>query len=179
MKISRGKEIIKKFIATAMGVVVLLTSNLAVSALTSDQVELSVTKPGAGYVATTSSSLRVRAEANTSSTVLAALPSGSMIMIVERCGDFYKVQYDIYGHYGYVADQYIREYDLECYRVVKTSGSTLNVRADRDSTSTKVATIPNGRAVPVLNRSTTWDYILYGNVSGYVLNQYTELEYYE
>lgn len=174
MKISRGKEIIKKFIATVMGAVVLLTSNLAVSALTSDQVELSVTKPGAGYVATTSSSLRVRAEANTSSTVLATLPSGSMIMIVERCGDFYKVQYDIYGHYGYVADQYIREYDLEYYCVVTTSGSTLNVRENASESATRVATIPNGRGVPVLNRGTAWDYILYGNKQGYVKTQYTD-----
>lgn len=97
------------------GLLLLFSSNNIVKAATSDQVTLSVAKPGAGYVNTQSSPLNVRELPSTSANIICSLPKDSMVMIVERGSDFYKVQYDASGHYGYVASQYIREYDLEYY----------------------------------------------------------------
>lgn len=178
MKCNFIKTNFKKFLAGTLGVLVFLSSNSFAEALTSDQVTLSIAKPGAGYVNTESDSLRVRESPSTSANVVASLPSGSMIMIVERCGNgFDKVQYDIYGHYGYVASQYIREYDLDYYRTANAS-SGLNMRSGPGTSYEKVAGIPYLTNFPVLLDISDWDYVLYGNKDGYVATEYTIKHHY-
>lgn len=146
---------------------------------TSDEVPLSVSVPGAGYVNTDSSSLYVRSAASTQASIITSLPSKSKIMIVERCGDFYKVQYDVWGNYGYVAKQYIREYSLDYYLVAKTEGDPLNMRSGPGTNYSVVASIPSGRAFPCLIFTGDWNYALYGPQEGYVSNQYVKCRHYQ
>lgn len=161
----------KKLLAGTLGLFLFLSSNNIVKAGTSDQVTLSVAKPGAGYVNTQSSSLIVRESPSTTANVLGSLPKDSMIMIVERCGDFYKVQYDTSGHYGYVSSKYIWEYDLEYYCTANTT-SSLNMRSGSGTSYGIIAKIPSQKNFPILLEINTWDYALYGNVDGYVSTQY-------
>lgn len=172
MKRNCMKTNLKKFLAGTLGVLVLLSSSSIVEAATSDQVPLSEKKPGAGYVNTASSDLRVREAPSTSSKVVASLPKDTIVMIVERCGDFDKVQYDKYGHYGYVASQYIREYDLEYYCVTHTSSGTVNLRSGRGTSYEVLASIPSGIGLPIMTDVPNWPYVLYGIQFGYVSADY-------
>lgn len=163
---------VKKWVAGVLGIMMFFYSGYIVQAATSDEVTLSISRPGAGYVTTISDPLRVRESPSTSANVLATLPSGSMITIVARYSEFYKVQYDAYGHYGYVSNQYVREYDLDYYCVVNTENSSLNMRAGAGTSNAIVASIPSGKVLPELIVTNDWDYVLYGNVDGYVSAQY-------
>ena len=158
-------------VALAIGLFLSSANGLVAKAYTSDQVTLSIYKPGAGYVNTQSTALNVREYPSTTARVVASLPKDSMIMIVERGSDFYKVQYDAAGHYGYVASSYIREYDLEYYCQV-TASDALYVRADADESAGILASIPSGDFVPILVEMSEFNYVLYGNVDGYVSRDY-------
>ncbi len=172
MKTKWIKTSLNKLMAGILGMVLLISSSCTVQARTSDQVTLSVTKPGAGYVNTQSGSLNVRETASTSAKVIASLPKGSTVMIVERCSSgFYKVQYDTYGHYGYVSDKYIYEYDLDYYCIANTTTS-LNMRSGRGTSYGVVASIPSQKRFPILLEIDDWDYVLYGNKDGYVSTKY-------
>ena len=166
------KESLKKLLAGVLGLFVFISSSCLVEAATSDQVTLSIAKPGAGYVNTESDPLRVRESPSTSATLITSLPRGSKIMIVERCSNgFYKVQYDASGHYGYVLSQYVREYDLDYYCTANTT-TTLNMRSGMGTSYGIVASIPSQTNFPILLEISDWDYALYGNTDGYVSTQY-------
>ncbi len=152
-------------------------NGLVAKAYTSDQVTLSVYKPGAGYVNTESTSLIIREYPSTSANVLGSLPKDSMIMIVERGDDFYKVQYDAAGHYGYVSRSYIREYDLEFYcKAISTT--SLNMRDDASLSGGIIASIPSQSFFPILVEMIGWNYVLYGNLDGYVSTDYVSRIHY-
>lgn len=157
---------------------IIFSSTSITEAKTSDQVTLSIKKPGAGYVSTKNDPLSVRKLPSTSATIITTLPRDSKIMIVERCGNgFYKVQYDKNGHYGYVSSKYITEYDLDWYCTAKTTTS-LNMRSGMGTSYGIVASIPSQTNFPVLIDISDWDYTLYGNVDGYVSTKYTEKHHY-
>lgn len=175
---SRFIKVISKTVLTgALGLLLFFSSNSIANAETSDQVTLSIARPGAGYVNTESSSLIVREAPSTSANILGSLPKDSKIMIVERSNDFYKVQYDASGHYGYVAKKYIREYDLDFYCTANTT-TTLNMRSGMGTSYEVVASIPSQARFPVLLAIGSWDYTLYGNVDGYVSTYYTIRHHY-
>lgn len=172
MKSKLIKTSMNKLLAGTLGLLLFVSSSSVAQAATSDQVTLSIAKPGAGYVNTESGSLYVRESPSTSANVITSLPKESKIMIVERCSNgFYKVQYDANGHYGYVSGQYIREYDLDCYCTANTSTS-LNMRSGMGTGYGVVASIPSQKNFPILLEIGNWDYALYGNTDGYVSTQY-------
>lgn len=172
MKQKYFKSLIKKIALFSMGTFIFLATGRSVMANTSDEVTLSVSKPGAGYVNTVTSSLYVRSAPSSTASIITSLPSQSNVMIVERCGDFYKVQYDTYGHYGYMSSQYLQEYSLDHYHVANTGNNSLNMREHEGTQSVIVASIPSGRAFPSLTFTGDWNYALYGPQEGYVSNQY-------
>lgn len=168
MKNKKLKIKFNRLLAVTFGMMVLLSSSVTSQAATSDQVTLSTSKPGAGYVVTQSTSLNVRQASNTNSQVIASLPKDSKIMIVERSSNgFYKVQYDMAGHYGYASMSYIREYDLSYY-AVSNNTVPVTMRAEQDVSSTPIAFIPSTRYFPILQVFASSDYIVYGNTTGYV-----------
>lgn len=177
MKRSYIKRNLKKFLAGTLGLLLFLSSSSVVNAATSDQVPLSVNKPGAGYVNTQSGSLRIRKGPSETAEIIGSLPKDSKIMIVERGDKFDKIQYDTSGNYGYVANKYIREYDLEYYGTVTTTG-TLNIRSGSDTSYDVVAYMPSQAKFPILEFFVGWVYTLYGNVDGYVSSQYITWTHY-
>lgn len=177
MKRSYIKRNLKKFLAGTLGLLLFLSSSNVVKAATSDQVPLSVNKPGAGYVNTQSGSLRIRKGPSETAEIIGSLPKESKIMIVERGIEYDKIQYDTSGNYGYVASKYIREYDLEYYGTVNTTG-TLNIRSGSDISYDVRAHMPSGARFPILEIFVGWDYMVYGNVDGYVSSQYITRTHY-
>lgn len=168
----------KKISAVVLSIAMLTSGSISALAATSDEVTLSISKPGAGYV-TSSNGLNVRGGASVTSNIVATLPYEAKIMIVERCGNGWDiVQYDTNGNYGYVSASYIREYDLDYYCTVSAGGSSLNLRSGMGTTFGSLASIPSGRSFPELLNTGTWDYVLYGNQDGYVKASYITRTHY-
>lgn len=164
-------------VALAIGLFLSSANGLVAKAYTSDQVTLSIYKPGAGYVNTQSTALNVRAYPSVTAETVSYLPKDSMIMIVERGNDFYKVQYDAAGHYGYVSKDYIREYDLDFYCQVQARDA-LYIRAEASESSGIRASIPYLAYAPILIEMGEWDYALYGNVDGCISTEYIRKTHY-
>lgn len=125
----------------------------------------------AGKVVTQGSSLNIRNNTNTSSTILAKAENGSLLTLISRSGSWWRVEY-ANDKYGYVSSSYISAQSSTPMRV-STSGSNLNVRSSATTSSTKKAALYNGKYVLELSRNNNWSKILYnGNQIGYVSSSY-------
>ncbi len=175
MKTKSVKRILKSVTLIAFSAAFFFSSGNIVKAATSLQVTLSTSKPGMGSVNTQSSSLYVRSAPDPNASVITSLPSQSNIMLVERVNnsEYYKVQYDTWGHYGYVSGQYIYEWDMEHYRVANTGNQSLNMRSGDGTGFSVVASIPSGTAFPEETLVSPWSYSIYGPQEGFVHTQYT------
>lgn len=171
----RHITLMKKLMAAIVSIGILLNIPIYSFAATSDQVPLSISKPGAGSV-TASLGVNVRSTPSTVSNenILTALPYGTNVMIVGRySSNWYIIQYNTSGSYGYVSRAYVQEYDLDHYCVANATGGTaLNLRSSNNMYSNILAVMPNGTAFPEFTYGSVWDYVLYGITEGYVYTSY-------
>ena len=154
-----------KFVRTA-----LLT--VAVSAVC--VVGASAASVGAGTVNT--DALRLREEANSSSTILATASKGDVVVILEEeSNGWYKVDYKSVE--GYMSADYLdvsTKADVTIgYGLVETDGSPLNVRSGPGTDYSKVTSLNDGAVVPIVGIDNGWYKITTsGGLSGYVSSDY-------
>lgn len=128
-------------------------------------------------------SLNLRKEQSTSSAILAQMPHGTQITLLERLGEWSRVQYGTLS--GYVKTEYLRvEEDGvdETPSTVVSRGTatvalsdesqTLNLRAAPTVNSSVLSHLRHGQTLTVLERYESWTYVQYGTLSGYVSNDY-------
>ena len=115
--------------------------------------------------------LNVRAAPSTSSTILAALPSGTTVTLYEREGDFFRVGYG-QGKTGYCHAAYLSGIGGTA-ATVATASSPLNVRRGPGTAYARKSTLASGEAVVILSSADGWAYVLYhGKETGYVSTRY-------
>lgn len=166
---------IKSIIAMAMALLIVVANNYTIYAGTSSPTTVSVEKPGYGIVALDSGTLNVRKTASTSAEIITSLPNESFIMIVGTSGNFYKVQYDKYGHYGYVSRDYVEFWYEEYYLKVKNISGNLNMREIAELTAEVVGSIPaNTSFAHFYDVGSSWYCGLYGNQVGSVSASYVD-----
>ena len=124
----------------------------------------------------TTDSLRLRAEANTSSAVLATAPKGAAVSILEDNGDgWYKVTYD--GKTGFMSAEYVSvngEAPAIKYYVLATD--TVNIRAGAGTDFEKVGKMAAGAIADLLDQDAEgWYKVSYNGVEGYVSADYSKL----
>ena len=125
----------------------------------------------AGAVTTASGPLNVRSAPNSSAAKVAALPKGSHITLMERSGDWWRVEYGA-NQFGYCSAAYITPIEGTPVTVTTASGS-LNVRSGAGTGYAKVASLPRGTVAIRLSTGNGWSRILYhGTKTGYVSAQY-------
>lgn len=125
----------------------------------------------AGAVTTASGPLNVRSSASASSARVASLPKGSHITLMDRSGDWWKVEYGK-NQFGYCSASYITPIAGTPVTVATTSGS-LNVRSGAGTSHPRIASLSRGEVVIRLSTANGWSRILYhGNRTGYVSAQY-------
>ncbi len=124
-----------------------------------------------GAVTTGGGSLYVRKTPSTGSSVLASLKKGSYVTLIERSGDWWKVEYSK-GSYGYCYVGYITPVEGKAVRV-NTGGNVLNVRSGPGTSYSRIEMIPHGTVVMLRSSANGWSRILYnGTKLGYVSSQY-------
>lgn len=178
---------IKKFVTITLTAAMILLNNNSFTVHAQDISQVTAYKPGHGMVSTNSGSgVNVRNAPNlTTSEIIRSLPNETLVMIVGQSGDFYKVQYDTNGHYGYMFKDYVIFYPQDYYLQANTTDKgSLNMYY-LDSTSTEVlATIPNMTYFAYLHgKDTSEDFYIsgdfymaaYGNEWGFTLKTQTKI----
>lgn len=144
------------------------------------------TEPTVGEaIVTASSRLNLRSAMNTSSSILAQIPSGATVGVISYASDWSKVTYN--GYTGYVSSQYIamrssdntaseteKPADERVYKTVTITGSAsrLNVRAGAGTGYALIAQVPKDARVEVISTSGDWSRISYNGFTGYVMSAY-------
>lgn len=125
----------------------------------------------AGTVTTASGSLNVRSSPSVSAPRVTTLPRGSHITLMERSGDWWRIEYGK-GLYGYCSASYITPISAAAVTVATNSGS-LNVRSGPGTSYGKAASLYKGEVVLRLSTEGGWSRILYhGGKVGFVSAQY-------
>ena len=170
----------KKILALTLLVVMSFVSIFSFSTLVkaTNDIELS------GTVVTQSGSLNVKKSPSTSSAVIATLKKGSTVTVIETdiastnssSTKWCKIEYGKIT--GYVSSSYIDITELQNY----TTASSLNVRTQPSTTSSKIESLHSYTLVRVLetvNTSSTtnpiWYRIQHNNNIGYVSATYIQL----
>ncbi|AYD39900.1 CHAP domain-containing protein [Clostridium fermenticellae] len=145
---------------------------------------ISMTGSGTVNVSNSGSYLNVRSSASTSSNVIGSLAKGASVNIVEKCGDWYKINYS--SSYGYVSSKYINLGSSSSTSTQNTSTSNntgfVNIR-DHSSylnlrstpSGTIAGSLPYGAEVQILSTNSGWYKINYNGKTGYVSAAYIKL----
>lgn len=125
-----------------------------------------------------SSSVNLRSEANTSSSILAELKNGTAVTVVSTANGWCKVNCS--GKTGYIKQDYVSttgsvsnntSASTGTAAVVKCS-STVNFRSAASTSSTILGELKNGTAVTLLSTSNGWSKVSYAGKTGYISADY-------
>ena len=139
------------------------------------------------FLTTTKDSVRLRRSASASATILANIPEGAGIEVLEKTGGYYRVRYE--GQTGYVMAKYVNTEKeaitevtpepmetVSSYPYTTLTREKVNLRASRSVRATLLKKIPQGAEITVTANSGTWAEVEYNGVSGYVKNEYIVLK---
>lgn len=125
-----------------------------------------------------SSSVNLRSEANTSSSILAELKNGTKITVVSTANGWCKVTYS--GKTGYIKQDYVSTTGSASNNTSASTGtaavvkcsSTVNFRSAASTSSTILGELKNGTAVTVISTSNGWSKVSYAGKAGYISADY-------
>ena len=125
-----------------------------------------------------SSSVNLRSEANTSSSILAELKNGTAVTVVSTANGWCKVTYS--GKTGYIKQDYVSTTGSASNNTSASTGtaavvkcsSTVNFRSAASTSSTVLGELKNGTAVTVLSTSNGWSKVSYAGKTGYISADY-------
>lgn len=135
-----------------------------------------------GTIVNISSTLNVRASANTGSKVIGTLRNGNSIDIIAKEGSWYKISYN--GTTGYVYGEYVKVNNNESKpetpstpeatqtgKVVNVT-TTLNIRSGAGTNYGIVGRVGANATVNILGQEGGWYKISYNGLTGYVSSDY-------
>lgn len=125
-----------------------------------------------------SSSVNLRSEANTSSSILAELKNGTAVTVVSTANGWCKVTCS--GKTGYIKQDYVSTTGSASNNTPASTGSaavvkcssTVNFRSSASTSSTILGELKNGTAVTVLSTSNGWSKVSYAGKTGYISADY-------
>ena len=153
-----------KRVCKAFAAIVTLTVLLAFSAFAFSAQGGTVTAKG---------SLNMRSQASTSSSVLARLPGGTKVLVLEDKGSWYKIAYN--GMIGYVSDEYISlssTMDIKAGYAKVTSDNSLRLRSGPGTDYAVLAKLSEGTTAEILGVTKGWIKVKYQTYTGYLSAEY-------
>ena len=132
---------------------VLLTGSLSVTAFAAES-----TMHGIGFV--TASSLRLRAEANSSSSTLDVAPRNECVVVISKSGEWYKVSYNLQE--GYMHEDYLSVSTRENAELGygKITGNSVNLRTGPSTAYSVSAVSSKGDKCYIIGMPNGWHRIL-------------------
>lgn len=121
-----------------------------------------------GIGTVTASSLRLRAEANASSKIVASLPKDTVVAVVSQANGWYGVQYD--GKSGFVSGDYLKYVTTAdgCKTYGRVVGSSVYVRSDAATSAAVVTTVKKDASVSVTGFKSGWYAVSCNGKNGYI-----------
>ena len=129
------------------------------------------------WVVTTVTSVNLRADASMEGAILASLPGGTCIVVLEEGATWSLVRYG--SKTGYVFSQYImytEPHEALGILYVNTAIDPLALRNKPTTSSTVLLRIPRGSTVTLLEKQGDWCYVQYGQTIGYCASRYLSTE---
>lgn len=125
-----------------------------------------------------SSSVNLRSEANTSSSILAELKNGTAVTVVSTANGWCKVNCS--SKTGYIKQDYVSTTGSASNNTSASTGtaavvkcsSTVNFRSAASTSSTVLGELKNGTAITVLSTSNGWSKVSYAGTTGYISADY-------
>ena len=157
-----------KRIFTTFLVLVLFISSMSVTAFAAGDV-----KYGIGF--TTGSSLRLRAQASTSSKIVDVADKGEVVVVVSKSGDWYKVIYNLQE--GYMHKNYVSALTKENAELGygKINGTSVNLRKGPSTSHGKVAVGNKGDKVYIIGINEGWYKVIFGSNVCYIRSDFVDL----
>ncbi len=150
---------------------VLILGMISAGALMPIQVSAAERTSHVGAVTTQGGSLYVRKAPEIGSTILTSLKKGSYVTLMEKSGNWWKVEY-AQNRFGYCHGSYITPVEGSAV-TVDTDGDVLNVRTGPGTNYSRITTLPHGTIVMLRSTENGWSRILYhGTKMGYVSAKY-------
>lgn len=157
-----------KRIITYLLAVVLLCSSISITASAAGNVMY-----GIGFVNT--NNLRLRSEANTSSTIIDTAPKNECVVVISKSGDWYKVNYNLqegYMHKDYL-DVLTRENAELGYG--KVNASAVNMRSGPSTAYRAISVAGKGDKCYIIGLNQGWYKVIYGSNICYIRSDYVDL----
>ena len=128
---------------------------------------------GIGFV--NASSLRLRSEPDGNSATLTYAPRNDCVMVIEKTGDWYKVNYNLQT--GYMHASYLSVLTKENAELGygEVTGSGVNLRSGPATSYGKVATANSGDKCYILGLNEGWYKVIYGDRICYIRSDYLKL----
>lgn len=127
---------------------IILTSMILVSTAAPMATHIGIVKARGG--------LRLRSDATTSSSILNTAPYGDAVVVLEKKGDWYKVNYNL--QIGYMSGEYLTLKERENVDLGTGSidGSVVNMRSGPSTSNTIVAQLKRGQEVEIFGFNCGW-----------------------
>lgn len=128
---------------------------------------------GIGFVNT--NGLRLRSEPSTSSKTLDSAPKNECVVIVEKVGDWYKVNYNLQE--GYMYGSYLNVLTRENAELGygKVTGSAVNLRSGPSTSRAIVSVASKGSRAYIIGLNEGWYKVIYNGSICYIRSDYLEL----
>jgi len=128
---------------------------------------------GIGFVNT--NGLRLRSEATTNSKTLDTAPKNDCVVVIDKVGDWYKVNYNL--QVGYMYKSYLNVLTKENAELGygKVTGSAVNLRSGPSTSHSIVSVAPQGSKCYIIGLNEGWYKVIYGSSICYIRSDYLEL----
>lgn len=128
---------------------------------------------GIGFV--TASSLRLRSEAGSSSSVIDTAPKNECVVILSKSGEWYKVNYNLqegYMHEDYLSVSAKENAELGYGKII---GNSVNLRTGPSTSHSVAAVSSKGDSCYIIGLNNGWFKVIYKDLLAYVRSDYVEL----
>jgi len=121
------------------------------------------------------SSLRLRSAASTSSKTLDHAYDGEVVVLLEKSGDWYKVNYNLQT--GYMHSRYLDASTKENAELGygTVNGNKVNVRSGPGTGYSSAGQASKGDKAYIIGINKQWFKVIFGNIIGYIRSDYVDL----
>lgn len=116
--------------------------------------------------------VKLRAGDSTSTQSLGTIPGGETVTLLNQGASWSQIRYG--GQTGYVMTQYLEGLGggAAAAPTSATTTTSVNLRAGEGTSFSSLATLSAGTSVTVVSKGGDWTKVQYGNLTGYVKNDY-------
>ena len=162
-----------KFLSRIVSLVLTIFLFIGAFSVTANAASTRQQMQGVAFV--TASALRLRSDATTASATLAYASRDEVVVLIDRIGDWYKVNYNL--QVGYMHKNHLRAATQENAELGygRVNGSGVNVRSGPGTNYSSVGKAYSGDSAYIIGINTGWYKVIFQNAIGYIRSDYLDL----